>query len=205
MPTNAGWIETIADDDATGRLRDLYDRIRGPDGGIDNIMRVHSLRPHTMEGHLALYKSVLHHARNALPRWLLEATGVYVSHLNGCAYCVEHHHAGLRRLLRDDARATAIRAALEDRRPESAFTGRELALLRYAEALTRTPADLNENALDAMRAEGLSDGEILEVNQVVAYFAYANRTVLGLGVTTAGDTLGLSPSASDRPDDWSHR
>ncbi len=56
-----------------------------------------------------------------------------------------------------------------------------------------------------MRAEGLSDGEILEVNQVVAYFAYANRTVLGLGVTTAGDTLGLSPSASDQPDDWRHR
>jgi uncharacterized protein YciW len=56
-----------------------------------------------------------------------------------------------------------------------------------------------------MRRQGLSDGEILEVNQVVAYFAYANRTVLGLGVTTEGDTLGLSPSASDRPDDWHHR
>ena len=56
-----------------------------------------------------------------------------------------------------------------------------------------------------MRAAGMTDGEILEVNQVVAYFAYANRTVLGLGVTTEGDTLGLSPSATDRPDDWSHR
>lgn len=204
MPTPA-WIETIPDADATGRLRDLYDRIRGPEGGIDNIMRVHSLRPHTMEGHLALYKSVLHHARNVLPRWLLEAAGVYVSHLNGCAYCVEHHHAGLRRLLGDDARAAEIRAALEDRRLEAAFGGRELALLRYAEALTLAPADLHEDALAAMRGEGLSDGEILEVNQVVAYFAYANRTVLGLGVTTEGDTLGLSPSASERPDDWRHR
>jgi uncharacterized peroxidase-related enzyme len=199
------WIDVVPDAEATGRLRELYDRIRGPDGGIDNIMLAHGLRPHTMEGHLALYKAVLHHARNALPRWLLETAGVYVSHLNGCAYCVEHHFAGLRRLLRDDARADAIRTALEQGRPEDAFAGRELALLRYAAALTLRPAEMDEALVAAMRAEGMSDGEVLEANQVVAYFAYANRTVLGLGVTTEGDTLGLSPSASDDPTDWRHR
>ncbi len=186
-------------------MRELYDRVRGPNGAIDNIMMVHSLRPHTMEGHLALYKSVLHHARNALPRWLLETAGVYVSLLNGCEYCVLHHTAGLRRLLRDDERTDAIRAALGRHAPEDVFDGRELALLRYAEALTIDPAGMTPEPLEAMRAAGMDDGEILEVNQVVAYFAYANRTVLGLGVTTEGDTLGLSPSASDRPDDWSHR
>jgi uncharacterized peroxidase-related enzyme len=199
------WIDVIPDAEATGRLRELYDRIRGPAGSIDNIMLAHGLRPHTMEGHLALYKSVLHHARNALPRWLLETAGVYASLLNGCAYCVEHHFAGLRRLLRDDARADVIRTALEQDRPEDAFAGRELALLRYAAALTLRPAEMDETLVTAMRAHGMSDGEILEINQVVAYFAYANRTVLGLGVTTEGDTLGLSPNATDDPSDWGHR
>jgi len=199
------WIDVVPDADATGRLRELYERIRGPDGHIDNIMLAHGLRPHTMEGHLALYKAVLHHARNELPRWLLETAGVYVSLLNGCAYCVEHHFAGLRRLLHDDARADALRAALERGRPEDALAGRELALLRYAAALTLRPAVVDEGLVSAMRAEGMSDGEILEANQVVAYFAYANRTVLGLGVTTEGDTLGLAPSATDDPDDWRHR
>ena len=51
---------------------------------------------------------------------------------------------------------------------------------------------------------GYDDGEILEINQVAAYFAYANRTVLGLGCSTEGDILGLSPGASEDPDDWSH-
>jgi hypothetical protein len=51
----------------------------------------------------------------------------------------------------------------------------------------------------------MDDGEILEVNQVTAYFAYANRTVLGLGVTTEGDVLGLSPNDSDDPLNWTHR
>jgi uncharacterized protein YciW len=55
-----------------------------------------------------------------------------------------------------------------------------------------------------MRAAGFDDGEILEINQVVAYFAYANRTVLGLGITTEGDVLGLSPGNAESPEDWSH-
>jgi hypothetical protein len=37
----------------------------------------------------------------------------------------------------------------------------------------------------------LRTGEILEVNQVASYFAYVNRTVVGLGVTTEGDILGF--------------
>ena len=52
-----------------------------------------------------------------------------------------------------------------------------------------------------MQNAGIDDGEILEVNQVTAYFCYANRTVLGLGTTTEGDELGLSPGNNDNPDD----
>jgi uncharacterized protein YciW len=55
-----------------------------------------------------------------------------------------------------------------------------------------------------LRNAGYNDGEILEINQVVAYFAYANRTVLGLGCSTDGDIIGLSPNDSNNPDDWSH-
>ena len=38
--------------------------------------------------------------------------------------------------------------------------------------------------------EGSGDGEILEVNQVCAYFNYSNRLLNGLGATTDGDVLG---------------
>jgi len=64
---------------------------------------------------------------------------------------------------------------------------------------------VTEALIDALRATGLDDGMILEINQVTAYFAYANRTVLGLGVTTEGDILGLSPSNADDADDWTHQ
>ena len=199
------WIKTIPHAEATGRLKASYDRVAGPGGQIDNILAAHSLRPHTLDGHMALYKSVLHHMGNQLPRTLLETLGVYVSLLNGCAYCIEHHYAGLLGLTGDDERCARIRAALEAKRPEDVFEGKDLAALRYTAALTLDPAGLGESAVNDLRTAGLSDGEILEVNQVTAYFAYANRTVLGLGVSAEGEKLGLSPCAVDDPDDWSHR
>jgi uncharacterized protein YciW len=52
---------------------------------------------------------------------------------------------------------------------------------------------------------GITDGEVLEINQVVSYFNYANRMVLGLGITTYGDTLGLSPNNSNDPESWNHQ
>lgn len=199
------WIETVPHENATGRLRQLYDRLQGPGARVDNIMRLHSLRPHTMVGHMALYKHVLHHGANRVPKRFLETIGVWVSLLNDCLYCVEHHFAGLTRLIGDEAEARAIRRALESGEIEAGpFEGREQRALRYAEGLTRNPARVGEPEILGMREAGYDDGEILEINQVTAYFAYANRTVLGLGCTLDEDVLGLSPGNPDDPDDWSH-
>ncbi|WP_299862263.1 carboxymuconolactone decarboxylase family protein [uncultured Roseobacter sp.] len=200
------WISTIPFEKAKGKLRKLYARIAGPGDNVDNIMMAHSLRPHTMEGHMALYKNVLHHSGNTLPKWFLEVLGVWVSHLNGCEYCENHHFAGMKRLLKDDARADAIRAAIAASDTEAIpLDQAQRAALRYADKLSRAPQDMIEADVQALRDAGFEDGEILEINQVVSYFAYANRTVLGLGCSTKGDIIGLSPGNSDDPNDWGHR
>jgi uncharacterized peroxidase-related enzyme len=61
-------------------------------------------------------------------------------------------------------------------------TPRERGLLVYALKLTRTPAAMSEADVQAMRAAGLDDAEILDANQVTSYFAYANRLADGLGI-----------------------
>lgn len=198
------WIRTVPFERATGKLKSLYDRIKGPDNNVDNIMLAHSLRPHTMEGHMTLYKYVLHHPRNTLPKWYLEAIGVYVSQLNQCGYCFDHHLAGMTRLLGDANRTVIIRNAFAEGTPTTAFDGKELAGLRYVARLTQQPASITEANIEALREAGFDDGEILEINQVAAYFAYANRTVLGLGIDTNGDIIGLSPGGGSDPDNWSH-
>ena len=198
------WITTIPYSEATGKLRRLYDRVKGPGDNVDNIMLAHSLRPHSMEGHMALYKYVLHHTGNTIAKWRLELIGVWVSMLNRCGYCVEHHFAGMARLLDDLDRAQGLRAALEAA-DLAALEPADAAALSYSQKLTLTPGEMTKADVQALRVAGFDDGQVLEINQVTAYFNYANRTVLGLGVGLDGDILGLSPNNSDNPDDWNHR
>ena len=199
------WIDTIAYEKADAKLKALYDRVKGPNNNVDNIMKMHSLRPHSMEGHMAIYKYVLHHRDNTIDKWFLETLGVWVSTLNKCDYCVKHHFAGLKRLLNDDAKANQIRSAIDTNNIENApLENRQKTAMEYARKLTNNPGSIREESIEKLRADGFTDGEILEINQVCAYFSYANRTVLGLGCSTKGDILGLSPNNNDDPNDWGH-
>ena len=184
------WIEMLPVKNATGSLKKAYELAKTPAGTVDNVMRVHSQRPHTMVGHITLYRSVLHHPENILPLWFLEAVGVYTSLLNECEYSFTHHCANMRRLLKNDERATAIETALRGQAPEAVFSGKELALLRYTGKLTSSPGAVESPDVESATSAGATDGEILEVNQVCAYFCYSNRTINGLGVTLAGDAVG---------------
>ena len=189
------WIRVVPYEASQGELRRLYDIVGGASGNIDNVVKVHSLRPHTLEGHYTLYRAVLHAPANQLPAWFLEALGVYTSLLNHGHYSVAHHALGFRHALNQNERADTILEALESDQPDSAFAGKELALLRYARQLPLTPGHIEKGDVARLRSAGATDGEILEVNQVVAYFNYAHRVLNGLGVTTEGDVLGTSPRA----------
>jgi uncharacterized protein YciW len=71
--------------------------------------------------------------------------------------------------------------------------------------ITKYPMNILEDDIKKLQKAGCSDGEILELNQVASYFGYVNRMVLGLGVNTEGDILGLSPSDSKDLNNWQHK
>lgn len=198
------WIEVIPPGRATGRLAALYELVASPEGHVDAILQVHSLRPRTLEAHLALYKAVLHSRPNGLSPRERELVGGVVSRVNGCDYCVRHHVAGLARHTGDeDLARRLVDAALEAPDPTGdPRTGRERALCAYAIRLTRDPGSMVARDLEPLRAEGLDDDAILDLDQVVAYFAYANRVVQGLGVETDDEPLGLHPD--EERDDLRH-
>ena len=198
------WIKIISFEEATGKLKRLYTKVTGPNNNVDNIMMVHGLRPHTMTGHMSLYKNVLHNSNNTLPKWFLETIGVYVSILNKCDYCINHHFEGLKRLINNDEKSNQIKLDLEQNK--SPFIEKKYnAALAYSKKLTLSAFEVNKDDIIALRNTGITDGEVLEINQVTAYFNYANRTVLGLGVSTKGDIIGLSPNNSDDENNWNHQ
>ena len=91
---------------------------------------------------------------------------------------MDHHRRGLRRLLKDDELVDRIAAdysvaGLDDRR---------LAMLRYADQLTRQPSAMKKADVQALRAVGFGDLDILAIAEVTAYYAYVNRIATGLGV-----------------------
>jgi len=56
------------------------------------------------------------------------------------------------------------------------------AMLDYAVKLTESPTLMEAADLKPLREAGFNDKAILDVNQIVAYFAYVNRVADGLGV-----------------------
>ena len=197
------WIKIIGYKEATGKLKRIYEKIKGPNDVIDNVMTIHSLRPHTLEGHMSLYKSVLHHSSNELPKWYLEVLGVVVSKLNNCNYCAEHHSVGVRKNMGDDQKCEAILRSIDNGNTDKALDSKFNAGISYAKTITKELAKVEENDIEKLRTAGFSDGEILEVNQVVSYFNYVNRMVVGLGVDLEKSNIGLAPASSDS-NDWSH-
>ena len=55
-------------------------------------------------------------------------------------------------------------------------------MLNYAAKLTERPADIFAKDIEQLRDVGFKDRAILDINQIVAYFAYVNRIADGLGV-----------------------
>jgi uncharacterized peroxidase-related enzyme len=184
------WLTVIPPDSAAGRLKKIYKRVQSPNGQVDQVYQAQSLRPETISGHDHLYKSVLHFENPACPPWFLEAVAVYTSVLNHCPYAVTHHAANLKHLLGNPGRAAVILDAFQSNSLSAAFAGKELSLLNYAQKLTLSPGDLRDADVAQLKKQGAREEEILEVNQVVACFNYANRVINGLGVQLGDEQIG---------------
>ena len=79
------WIPMIQEDKAEAELKEWYDKLREPWGGVDNIMKIHSLNINTMKGHFELYHSAMIGTKN-LSYIQREMIAVVVSNVNQCHY-----------------------------------------------------------------------------------------------------------------------
>ena len=57
-----------------------------------------------------------------------------------------------------------------------------MAMLDYASKLTERPTDMILKDVERLRDVGYTDRGILDINQIVSYFAYVNRVADRLGV-----------------------
>ena len=79
------WIEVIQEDEAEGKLAEFYGEITEPWGGVDNILKIHSLNLPSMRAHQDLYVTLMKR-KSELTRPQREMIAVVVSAANRCHY-----------------------------------------------------------------------------------------------------------------------
>ena len=107
-----------------------------------------------------------------------EIIAAHVSKLNGCAFCMEAHKATLVAL---DVPETTV-STLEDGPDVNGISESLRQLLVFAEKLTRTPAAVRQDDVDALTRAGIAEQTVEDAINVVSLFNYVNRLVDAFGV-----------------------
>lgn len=133
-------------------------------------------QPHILRERSTAFNAIMY-APGGLSRAERELGATVVSRINGCVYCGSVHAQRFEQLAK---RSDTIAQVFEQ--PETAgTTAREKAIVQFSIKLTEQPAALDAGDIDALQAEGLNEGEILDLLHSDAIFAWANRLMLNLG------------------------
>jgi AhpD family alkylhydroperoxidase len=128
----------------------------------------------------AMY-GVLDRKSSPLEPALRSLVQVRVSQINGCAFCIDVNSAsGLQRGAGVAKLGDLPRFAASD-----AFTAREKAALRYAEAMTDSNRRADAALIDALRPH-FSEDEIVELTGLIAYQNMSSKFNTALGVPAQG-------------------
>jgi len=79
------WVQMVSDEAATGKLRELYQRVRARAGVVPNIAKLQSLRSKTMADGFDLYCQIMDDPTGISKRERVLIATV-VSKVNGCLY-----------------------------------------------------------------------------------------------------------------------
>jgi len=171
------WIKIIDEENAEDSLKEQYDQLIEPWGGVDNILKIHSLNPESLAAHVKLYKTLMY-GKSPLRRTEREMIAVVVSAINQCHYWIVHHGEGLLKLTKDESLVNQLKTDYT----LANISNKQMVMLNYAAKLTERPADIFKRDIEQLREVGFKDRSILDINQIVAYYAFVNRIADGLGV-----------------------
>ena len=186
------WVATVPPELAEGKLKEAYDWQAQRLGEPTEYTQLGSLHPELAYERLRLYKVV-----DGLASSLTEAEKHIVVYLTSVLNETPHCASGARHKLRiDGVPDELVKRVLVQ--PFAPNTGDERldAIVRYTAILTRSPGAINERDIEGLRRAGLSDADIVALNNLSAYYSYTNRVATGLGLRSevpAEHAVGAAP------------
>jgi uncharacterized peroxidase-related enzyme len=170
------WLRVPAESELPPEVLELWRAPLEKLGFVPNVLRLYALRPSHLLAWNDHYEELMK-GDSGLTKAEREMIAVVVSVINRCPYCVAAHGAALRKLTKDAALADAIEADYRT----AAVEPRTLAMLDYAAKLTREPHAIGAADVDALRAAGWSDEDVMDIAEVTGMFNFSNRMASGLG------------------------
>jgi uncharacterized peroxidase-related enzyme len=140
-----------------------------------------------------LFNAIMY-GRRGLPRAERELAATAESRANGCVFCASVHSRLYAKLSKD----SETMHRLLEHGPGAAMSARSRAIVDYAIRLGASPPTAGEADISALRAVGLSEGEIMDTTHAIAIFAWANRLMLSLGEPEpdTADAISTAPAIS---------
>lgn len=172
------FIRTIPEAEAEGKLREIYDGDRKSLGYVPDHARVFSLRPEVLEAWRAFQGSIRKNLR--LRRY--ELVTLAAAQALQCRYCLLAHGAVL---TKNGFNVDQLRAILTDFH-NAGLEPAEVAMMEFARKIARSANEMTQADVDALRAHGLDDTEILDVTLTATMRSFASKTF---------DALGAGPDA----------
>jgi uncharacterized peroxidase-related enzyme len=174
------WIRTIPWSEASGTLKDAYDWQAKRLGEPTEYTQLSSLYPELVMQRLQLYK-VVEACPSKLSPLERQMAALVTSALNETPHCSSGLILKLESL---GAEAPFLHHVANDPRTARSGEARLDAIMDYAVKLTVSPGAVSEADVEALRAVGLDDLDVLDLNNMVAYYCYTNRVANGLGLKT---------------------
>ena len=170
------YVSEIAEEQASPELKLLYQQARERFGFLPNYFRAQGRLPKAIAGQLSLAEAIL--ADGALSPTQKEQIGIVVSGINTSSYCVAIHLE----LLRAMGIEKSLGRKLATDYPHAAVDEKLKVLFRFADKLTRMPAEIDETDVGEVRKAGWDDAALQETVLIVAWFNFINRVSMGLGL-----------------------
>lgn len=169
------WLPTIKLDSATPEQLAVLEESH-PQAKVSDYYLTLAHQPEVLRQRSLAFNAIMY-APGGLSRAERELASTVVSRINHCVYCASVHAQRFEQLAK---RNDVIAEIFAD--PETAGTNdREKAIIRFSIDLTLDPAALNAEHIQPLRAQGLDDGQILDLIHAISIFAWANRLMLNLG------------------------
>jgi AhpD family alkylhydroperoxidase len=150
-------IATVAPQDATGRVAEIYGQMQQALGRVPNAFKMYSASPAVLENQWQNTGYYFQHPTLGFP--LLASIRMLVSQANDCAYCIGFNEA----MLIQRAGFTPEQTAAAKRNPADApFGDKDKAMLLFVLKATRTPKDVSRGDLDSLIRLGWTEQDIFD-------------------------------------------